>query len=88
MAGKEELRDENVLSGVIALLFPWGADRFVGGGGETGGVDHANVAGAGEALLARFAGREGRIVDDDAEAFAEALAHGSPPSISEPPLLP
>jgi len=51
-------------------------------------VDHAKVAGAGEALLARFGGREGKILDDDAEAFAEALAHGSPPSMSEPPVEP
>jgi hypothetical protein len=43
-------------------------------------VDHANVA-AGEALLVRFA-------EDDAEAFAEALPHGSPPSMSEPPVVP
>ena len=81
MAGKEELRDENVL-----LLC--GAGTFVGGGGETGGVDHEKVAGAGEALLDLFAGREGRTVEEEAEGFAEALAHGSPPSISEPPFAP
>jgi hypothetical protein len=81
MAGKEELRDEK-------LLLPCGADRFVGGGGETGGVDHEKVAGAGEALLDRFAGREGRTVEEEAEAFAEALAHESPPSMSDPPLAP
>jgi hypothetical protein len=47
-------------------------------------VDQEKVAGAGDVLLARFAGREGRMVDDD----AEALAHGSPPSMSEPPVVP
>lgn len=54
-------------------------------------MDQEKVAGAGDALLARFTGREGRMVDDDAEAPAEApaeaLAHGSPPSMSEPPVV-
>lgn len=81
MAGKEELRDEKVL-----LLC--GAGTFVGGGGETGGVDHEKAAGAGEALLDLFAGREGRTVEEEAEALADALAHGSPPSMSEPPVAP
>lgn len=49
-------------------------------------MDHAKFA-AGEAVLFA-AGREGRKVDDDAEAFAEPLAHGSPPSISDPPAGP
>jgi hypothetical protein len=57
MAGKEELRDEKVL-----LLC--NAGTLVGGGGETGGVDHEKVAGAGEALLDLFAGREGRAVGE------------------------
>lgn len=38
--------------------------------------------------MARFAGLEGKIAEDDAEAFAEALAHGSLPSMSEPPVAP
>ena len=88
MAGKEELREEKVLSGVMALPLPCGADRLFDGGGETGGVDQEKVAGAGEALFARFAGREGKMVEDDAEAFAEPLDHGSPPSISDPPVVP
>jgi hypothetical protein len=86
MAGKEELRDEKLVAGVMALPLPWGADRFVCRGGETGGVDQENVAGAGDALLDRFAGREGRMVEDDAEA--EAFPHGSPPSMSEVPVPP
>jgi len=81
MAGKEELKDEKV-------LLPCGAGTFVGGGGETGGVDHEKVAGAGEASLDLFAGREGGTVDEEAETLAEAFAHGSPPSMSEPPVAP
>ena len=48
-------------------------------------MDQENVAGAGDALLDRFAGREGRMVEDEAEAFPP---HGSPPSMSEVPVLP
>lgn len=81
MAGKEEFRVEKV-------LLPCGADAFVGGGGETGGVDHEKVAGAGEALLDLFAGREGRTAEEEAEALAEALVHESPPSMSEPLVAP
>lgn len=51
-------------------------------------MDQEKVAGEGEALFARFTGLEGRMVEDDAEALAEALAHGSPPSISELPVAP
>lgn len=47
-------------------------------------MDHAKAAGAGETLLARFAGRVGKMVEDNAEALAEALPHVSPPSMSEP----
>lgn len=81
IAGKEELRDEKV-------LLPCGVGTFDGGGGggETGGVDHEKVAGAGEALLDLFAGRDDRAAEDEAEVLAEALAHGSPPSMSEPPV--
>lgn len=39
-------------------------------------------------MLERFADREGNIVVDEAEAFADALAHGSSPSMSEPPVAP
>lgn len=84
-AGKDELRLLKVLSGVTVRLCAFGAERFVLGGGETGGVDQENVA-AGDALfvdLERFAdGRDGRIVDDDADA--EAFPHVSPPSMSFP----
>lgn len=58
-------------------------DKFVVGGGDTGGVDQANVA-AGDAVLARFvAGCMGRVADVDPDA--EPFAHGSPPSMSDPP---
>jgi hypothetical protein len=83
-AGNEELSVFSVLSGVMALLCGFGALRLVFGGGETGGVDQEKVA-AGDALfdLVRWAdGREGRIVEDVADA--EAFAHGSPPSMSVP----
>ena len=83
-AGNDELSVEKVLSGVIARFCDIGAERFVIGGGETGGVDHEN-AGAGEGLfdLGRLVdGREGRTVEDDADA--EPFAQGSPPSISVP----
>lgn len=87
MAGNEELSVPKVLSGVIARLCAFGALRFVlvGGGGDIGGVDQENVA-AGDALLdleRLFDGREGRIVEDEAEPGA--VAHGSPPSMSVPP---
>ena len=49
IAGNEEFNEVKVLSGVIVLLFVCGADRLVGGG-ETGGLDHENVA-AGEGLF-------------------------------------
>ena len=84
-AGNEELSVFNVLSGVMALPCGFEAPRLVFGGGETGGVDHEKV-GAGDALLdlVRLVdGREGRMVDDAADA--EAFAHGSPPSMSVPP---
>lgn len=51
-------------------------------------MDQEKVAGAGDALLVRFAGREGKVAKDDVEPFAEALAHGSPPSMSELPVAP
>lgn len=83
IAGNEEFKEFSVLSGVIVLLVPSGAERFAGG--DTGGVDHENVA-AGEALLddrVRFTeDREGKIVDEEADVGA--LAHGSPPSMSPP----
>ena len=87
IAGNEELRVPKVLSGVIVRLCAFGALRLklVGGGGDTGGEDQENVA-AGDALfdLERLLdGRDGNIVEDDADA--EAFAHGSPPSISVPP---
>jgi hypothetical protein len=84
IAGKDELRDPKVLSGVIARLCVLGALRDVlfGGGGDTGGVDQENV-GAGDAL---FEGRAGKTVEDDADA--DVFAHGSPPIISAPPAGP
>jgi hypothetical protein len=88
IAGNELFREPNVLSGVIARLWAFGAfnDVLLGGGGDTGGVDQENVA-AGEALLddrERFVDVwAGRIVEDDAEA--EPFAQGSPPSMSVPP---
>jgi hypothetical protein len=82
IAGNDEFRVLKVLSGVIVLLVPWGAERFVAGG-DTGGVDHEK---AGEPLFDDFprftAGLEGSIVDEEAEAGA--FAQGSPPSISVP----
>lgn len=84
-AGKEELSVFNVLSGVMALLCGLGAPRLLVGGGETGGVDQEKVA-AGDAVLDAVRlvdGREGRIVEDVADAGA--FAHGSPPNISVPP---
>lgn len=90
IAGKEEL---SVLkpSGVIDRLCNLGAASRVvvgGGAGEIGGVDQEKVA-AGDALLERprlFDGRDGKMVDEDADV--DALAQGSPPSISVPPELP
>ena len=71
IAGNDELRVLRVLSGVIVLCVPCGAARLVVGGGEIGGELHEKVA-AGDALLeerARLAeGREGKIVDEEAEA--------------------
>ena len=90
MAGKDEFNEFIVLSGVMVLSPPCagGAAKFVGGG-DTGGVDQANVA-AGDAFLAgpiRFAaGLEGSVVEDEAEGGA--FAHGSPPSMSDPVLAP
>lgn len=85
-AGKDELRALSVLSGVTVRLCVFGAERCViCGAGDTGGVDHENVA-AGDALfvdLARFVEVDGKTVDEDADA--EAFAHGSPPSMSVPP---
>lgn len=84
MAGNAELKALRELSGVMVLLVPWAGARFFTGG-DTGGVDHEK-AGAGEgllALIARFAaGRDGSVVDDVADA--DALAQGSPPSMSDP----
>lgn len=86
MAGKAELIELRLRSGVTVRMPPCagGAARLVGGG-DTGGVDHAN-AGAVDAFAAeptRFAaGRDGSVVDDEADAGA--LAHASPPSMSEP----
>lgn len=88
-AGNEEFRVFRLLSGVTVRLCTTGAERLFTGGGETGGVDHENVA-AGDGLFAdlfRFAaGREGSTVEDDVEV--DAFAHGSPPSISLPPFVP
>ena len=90
MAGNAELMEFIELSGVMVLRPPCacGAARLVGGG-ETGGLDHGNVA-AGDAFLAdptRLpAGLDGRTVEEEAEVGA--FAQGSPPSISEPVLVP
>jgi hypothetical protein len=76
IAGKEELSDVNVVSGVMARLCGFGAVSVELGAGEMGGVDHANVA-AGEAFPDRerlAGGREGN----------DALAQVSPPSMSVP----
>lgn len=85
MAGNDELSELSVLSGVMVLLTPIGA-ASCWGGGDTGGVDQENVA-AGEALFdvrpRLAAGRDGNIVEEDADACP--LAHGSPPSMSPPP---
>lgn len=84
-AGKDELSELSVASGVTERPCGLGAERFVAGGGETGGVDHENVA-AGDGLLdfvRLFDGREGRIVEDVADDAP--FAHESPPSISVPP---
>jgi hypothetical protein len=61
IAGNEELRLPNVLSGVMARVCVLGAfkDVLVCGGGDRGGVDHENAA-AGDALL------------DDRERFVDA----------------
>lgn len=87
-AGKEEFSELSVLSGVMVRLCALGADKFVCGGGDTGGVDQENVA-AGDALfdLTRLVeGRDGKIVEEVAEA--DAFAHDSPPSMSVPPVAP
>lgn len=85
-AGNEELSVLSVVSGVTARLCCFGAERLVLGGGETGGVDQEKVA-AGDALFDLLAeGREGKTVDDAADA--EPFAHGSPPSMSVPPGAP
>jgi len=85
-AGKDELSVLSVLSGVTARLCCLGAVRFVLGGGDTGGVDHEKVA-AGDALFDLLTdGRDGRTVEDAADA--EVFAHGSPPSMSVPPAAP
>jgi hypothetical protein len=91
IAGKDELREPKVLSGVIARLCAFGAlrDVLLTDGGDTGGVDQENVA-AGDALLEDLPrlldGRDGKTVEDDADA--DAFAHGSPPIISAPPAGP
>jgi hypothetical protein len=85
-AGKDEFSVLNVLSGVTARLCGFGAERFVFGGGDTGGVDQAKV-GAGGALfdpVRLVDGPDGRTVDDVADMFAQV----SPPSISVPPADP
>lgn len=51
-------------------------------------MDQENFAGAGEALLARTTGREGKMAEEETETLAEALAHESPPSMSDPPVAP
>lgn len=84
-AGNDELSELSVLSGVIARLCGFGAERFVFdiGGVDTGGEDQEKVA-AGEELfvdLARLTdGREGKTVEEEADAGA--FAQGSPPSMS------
>lgn len=87
-AGKDELSELMVLSGVIVRLCDFAALMLGFIGGDTGGEDHEKVA-AGDALFDRdrFAdGRDGRIVEDEADA--EALPQGSPLSISPPPDVP
>jgi hypothetical protein len=61
IAGNDVFRPPNVLSGLMARVCAFGAfkDMLFCGGGDTGGVDHENVA-AGDALL------------DDRERFADA----------------
>lgn len=74
-----------MLSGVMARLCGFGAERVLFGGGDTGGLDHENVA-AGDALfdlVRSVVSRDGKTVDDPADA--DAFAHGSFPSISVPP---
>lgn len=87
-AGNDEFRAPRLLSGVTDRLWCAGTERLFEGGGETGGVDHENVA-AGEALfpdLLRFAaGRDGSTAEDDAD---DAFPQVSPPSISWPPEVP
>lgn len=82
ITGKFELREWNVLSGVIVLELPWGAVRLEGGD-TGGGVDQENVA-AGEAFCevrARFIGFCDGNVEDAADVGA---VQGSPPSMSVP----
>ena len=84
MAGNDVFSELIAKSGVTVLLPVWGAVKFVGGG-ESGGLDQENVA-AGEALFEDrprlLAGRDGSIVDEDADDGA--FAHELPPSISVP----
>lgn len=73
MAGKDELSEL--------------VEKFDCGGGDTGGLDQENVAAAGDAVLIDpgfIAGREGRIVEEEADVGA--VAHGSalPPNMSDP----
>ena len=82
IAGNDELRLPKLVSGVIARLCALGGFSvgWLTGGGDTGGEDQENVA-AGELLLEDlprlFPGRDGSMVDDDAEF--DPLAQGSPP---------
>jgi hypothetical protein len=90
MAGNAELSELNVLSGVIVLPTIFGAERFVCGGGDTGGLDQENVA-AGDAFLvdpALTAGREGSIDDEEADVGAVAQGSAPPPNMSEPVFVP
>jgi hypothetical protein len=88
-AGKAELSVFRLWSGVTVRLCAVGTERLACGGGDTGGEDHENVA-AGDALfpdLARLMeGRDGNTAEDEAEV--DAFAHGSPPSMSVPPVDP
>lgn len=77
-----------MLSGVIVRICAGGAERFVFGGGDTGGVDQENVA-AGDALfdlVELLRGRDGNAVDVEADGIA--FDHALPPSMSVPPDVP
>lgn len=82
-AGNDEFSVFREWSGVTVLLCDLFTERLLVGGGDTGGVDQENVA-AGDPLLADLErlvdGRDGSVVD------ADALAQGSPPNMSVPPL--